>query len=106
MPEVPDTARAPHEKVQPFGPGAAYRVGVGMGRPVDLVGDVGEEIRDVVGGDWASLSEGQDGPWWEVKQGAAGLRSLARPHIYVTATGDAPTGPPGPHAAAVLPRGV
>ena len=47
MPEVPDTARAPHEKVQPFGPGAAYRVGVGMGRPVDLVGDMGEEIRDV-----------------------------------------------------------
>jgi P-type conjugative transfer protein TrbG len=89
-PEAPVGSPRPsssRERVYAYKPGETYKVDVGVGVPMDIVLQPGEEIHNIVGGDRAP-AEGQDNtPRWEVQQGYSGLGKQGQPHVFLAATG-------------------
>jgi type IV secretion system protein TrbG len=78
-------------RVLPYKPGESYKVDVGVGVPLDIVLQAGEEIHNIVGGD-RTPADGQDNtPRWEVQQGYSGLGKSGQPHVFLAATGPALT---------------
>jgi P-type conjugative transfer protein TrbG len=89
------------EHVYDFVPGNTYGISVSTNKPIDIVLDYNEQIRNIVGGDQApsetapSLAQGEvratvpseapssQGRRWEVKEGASGLGDTLRSHIFV-----------------------
>jgi len=74
----------PAEKVYDYAPGVAVEVPVALGAPLDIVLEVGEQVRQIVDGDRAPAEPGQ-ARRWEVKEGGDGTGDRLRPHVFVTA---------------------
>jgi type IV secretion system protein TrbG len=89
VPEAPvgsPVASSSKERVLAYQPGESYKVDVGVGVPMDIVLQPGEEIHNIVGGDRAP-SEGQDNtPRWEVQQGYSGVGKTGQPHVFLAAS--------------------
>ena len=92
QPPAPETAAAVRaaekptaaEQVLDFTPGGTYTVSVPLDTPLDVVLQVGEQVRNIVGGDRAPQGEGQTARW-EVKEGAEGQGETLRQHVFLTA---------------------
>jgi P-type conjugative transfer protein TrbG len=75
----------PAEKILAFAPGATFAVTVPVNWPLDIVLERGEQVRNIVGGDRAPVSDGQTARW-EVKEGADGQGETLRHHVFLTAS--------------------
>jgi type IV secretion system protein TrbG len=86
LPTEPTKARSAEERVYPFTPGASQRVDVGVGVPLDLIFQPGEEIHNIVEGDRAPADPQDQTLRWDIKQGYSGLGQRGRPHVFVGVT--------------------
>jgi type IV secretion system protein VirB9 len=73
------------EKVYDYAPGVAVEIPVGIGAPLDIVLEPGEQVRQIVDGDRAPVEQGQSRRW-EVREGSEGSGTDLRPHVFVTAS--------------------
>jgi P-type conjugative transfer protein TrbG len=85
QPVPPPEKPTPAEQIHAFAPGATFAVTVLVGWPLDIVLERGEQVRNIVGGDRAPMSEGQTARW-EIKEGADGLGETLRHHVFLTAS--------------------
>jgi type IV secretory pathway VirB9-like protein len=73
------------EKVYDYTPGVTVDVPVALDQPLDIVLEVGEQVRQIVDGDRAPAEHGQ-ARRWEVREGGDGSGDGLRPHVFVTVT--------------------
>ncbi|HKA53785.1 MAG TPA: TrbG/VirB9 family P-type conjugative transfer protein, partial [Candidatus Binatia bacterium] len=84
---LPPKEKAPTsaEQVLDFTPGTTFTLTVGIGAPLDIMLQQGEQVRNIIGGDRGPVDTNQTPPW-EVKEGADGMGETLRHHLFLTAT--------------------
>ncbi len=73
------------ERIYDFTPGTTFALTVPVGWPLDVLLERGEQVRNIVGGERAPTETNQ-GPRWEVKEGASGLGETIQPHVFLSAS--------------------
>jgi type IV secretion system protein VirB9 len=80
-PPVPERPPSAYEKVLRYEEGQEYKLDVGMGRPLDILLEPGELLRNIAGPSF----EGEDAAPWIIKEGDSGAGTSARHHLFITA---------------------